>query len=167
MFGIRLNRSKKWMKENFVCWSNITLWKANRLDKHYGDSAPSIRSVYKWFQIFRSGHMSENIAERSGHPVKATTLPEIIDKVHDILMDDRRVKLRGITRAVGMSKEWVHNIFHQLLDKRKLSARWVPRLLTVAKNEIGCGCKIDRVRIPTRSVSPYSPDLAPSNFSPI
>jgi hypothetical protein len=36
-----------------------------KLDKHYGKSAHSIRTVYKWFQDFRSGHMSTSDAERS------------------------------------------------------------------------------------------------------
>uniref|UniRef100_T1HEK8 Uncharacterized protein n=1 Tax=Rhodnius prolixus TaxID=13249 RepID=T1HEK8_RHOPR len=43
------------------------------------------------FKIFRSGHMGTSDAERSGRPVEVTT-PEIIDKIHDMVMDDRRVK---------------------------------------------------------------------------
>jgi hypothetical protein len=72
-----------------------------KLDKHHGKSAPSIRMVYKWFQNFRSGHMSMSNAERSGSPVEATT-PEIVDKIHDMVMDDTRVKVREITSAVGI-----------------------------------------------------------------
>ena len=69
-----------------------------KLEKNYGQSAPSIRTVYKWFQNFRSGHMSTSDAERSersGRPVEATT-QEIIDKIHDMVIDDRRVKVREI-----------------------------------------------------------------------
>ena len=112
-----------------------------KLDKHYGDSAPSIRTVYKWFQNFRSGHMGTSDAERSGRPVEVTT-PEIIDKIHDMVMDDRRVKVREIASAVGISTERVHNILHQHLDMTKLSARWVPRLLTLdqKRNRVKC-CK--------------------------
>jgi histone-lysine N-methyltransferase SETMAR len=99
-----------------------------KLDKYYGKSAPSIRTVYKWFQNFRC-HMSTTDAECSGRPVEATT-PEIVDKIH-MVMDDGRVKVREIASAVGISSEWVHNILHQHLNMRKLSARWVPQLLTV------------------------------------
>uniref|UniRef100_T1HRV2 Uncharacterized protein n=1 Tax=Rhodnius prolixus TaxID=13249 RepID=T1HRV2_RHOPR len=35
--------------------------------------------------------MGTSDAERSGRPVEVTT-PEIIDKIHDMVMDDRRVK---------------------------------------------------------------------------
>uniref|UniRef100_A0A0K2TTX7 Histonelysine Nmethyltransferase SETMARlike [Hydra vulgaris] n=1 Tax=Lepeophtheirus salmonis TaxID=72036 RepID=A0A0K2TTX7_LEPSM len=71
-------------------------------DKYYGDSAPSIRIVYKWFQNFRSVHMSTSDAKRSGRPVEITT-PEIIDKIHDMTMDDRRVKVCEIASTVGIS----------------------------------------------------------------
>uniref|UniRef100_T1HIW9 Uncharacterized protein n=1 Tax=Rhodnius prolixus TaxID=13249 RepID=T1HIW9_RHOPR len=33
------------------------------------------------------------------------TTPEIIDKIHDMVMDDRRVKVREIASAVGISNE--------------------------------------------------------------
>jgi hypothetical protein len=66
--------------------------------------------------------MSTSDAELSGCPVEATT-PEIIDKIHDMVMDDRRVKVREIASAVGILSERVHNILHQHLNMRKLSAR--------------------------------------------
>uniref|UniRef100_T1I7Q4 Paired domain-containing protein n=1 Tax=Rhodnius prolixus TaxID=13249 RepID=T1I7Q4_RHOPR len=62
------------------------------------------------FKIFWSGHMGTSDAERSGRPVEVTT-PEIIDKIHDMVMDVRRVKVREIASAVGISNERVHNIW--------------------------------------------------------
>jgi len=75
-----------------------------KLDKHYGESASLIRMVCKWFQNFRSGHMSTSDTEHSGRPVEATT-PEIVDKIHDMVMDDGRAKVREIASAVGISSE--------------------------------------------------------------
>ena len=46
-------------------------------------------------------------------------------------MTDRRVTERYIASAVGISHERVHSILTEDLEMRKLSARWVPRLLTV------------------------------------
>jgi hypothetical protein len=106
-----------------------------KLDKHYGESAPSIRKVYKWFQNFRSGCMSTNDAELSGRLVEATT-PEIFDKIH-MVMDDRRVKVREIASAVGISSEWVHNILHQHLNMRKLSANGCCDCSQLTKNKTG------------------------------
>lgn len=74
--------------------------------------------------------MDASDAERSGRSVEVTG-PEIIDKIHDMMMDDRRVKMREIASAVVISNERVHNILHQHLDMKKLPARWVPRLLMI------------------------------------
>ena len=57
-------------------------------------------------QNFQPGYMSTSGAEHYERPVESTA-PEIIDKVHDPVMDDRRVKLREIASAVGISKERV------------------------------------------------------------
>ena len=68
--------------------------------------------------------------ERSGRPKTATT-DENIGKVHQMVLDDRRIKVREIADVMNMSKERVCQILNQHLGMRKLSARWVPCLLTV------------------------------------
>jgi histone-lysine N-methyltransferase SETMAR len=145
--------SKVWTKENFVCGTKNYFLKGKspqetkeKLDKHYGESAPSIRMVYKWFQHFQSGQMSINDAERSGCLVEATT-PEIFDKTHAMVMDDTRVKVQKIASAVGISNERVHNILHQHLNMRKLSARWVPRLLTVDQKQNHVRCSKENLQL--------------------
>lgn len=44
---------------------------------------------------------------------------------------DRRIKLLELVEALNISYERVHNIIHHHLDMKMLSARWVPRLLTI------------------------------------
>ncbi|XP_028049337.1 uncharacterized protein LOC114255262 [Monomorium pharaonis] len=73
--------------------------------------------------------MGTSNAKRSGRLVEVTT-PEIIDKIYDML-DFRRLRLRSYVSAVGISNEQTHNILHQHLSMKKLSTRWVPRLLTI------------------------------------
>ena len=58
------------------------------------------------------------------------TSQEMINKIHDIVLDDRRLKVREISETVNISVGRVWQILHECLSKRKLSARWVPRLLT-------------------------------------
>jgi histone-lysine N-methyltransferase SETMAR len=50
--------------------------------------------------------------------------------VHDVLLDDRQIKVREIAETIGISKERVEYILHEEVDMKKLCARWVPRLLT-------------------------------------
>ena len=56
---------------------------------------------------------------------------EIIDKVHDIVLTDRRVKMRELVEATGISHGTVILILHEQLVMKKLSTRWVLRLFIV------------------------------------
>ena len=58
------------------------------------------------------------------------TSQEMIDKVHDIVLNDSQLKVREISETVNISVGQVWHILHECLGMRKLSARWVPRLLT-------------------------------------
>jgi len=53
-----------------------------------------------------------------------------VTKIHNLVLADRRLKIREIDGTVGMSKESVGHILQEILGMRKLSGRWVPRLLT-------------------------------------
>jgi hypothetical protein len=132
--------SKEWTMENFVLIKNYFMKgkspqeNKEKLDKHYGKSAPSISTVYRWFQNFRSSRTSTNDAERSGCLVEDTT-PQIFDKIHDMVMDDRRVKVRETASAEGISNERVHNILHQHFNMRKLSANGCRDCSQLTKNK--------------------------------
>jgi transposase len=96
--------------------------------KVYEDSSPSFSTLKKWAAKFKYG--STNLEDDPrGHPKSATT-PEIIQQVHDMVLDDRRMKVREIAETIGISKERVGCILHEELNMKKLCARWVPRLLT-------------------------------------
>jgi len=61
-------------------------------------------------------------------PIEAAT-PEIIDKIHDIVLTDQQVKVRELVETTDISHGTMISILHEQLDMKK--ARWVPRLLTV------------------------------------
>ena len=100
------------------------------LGEVHGDSAPSLKTIYFWINEFKRGRTRTEDEARSGRPVEVTT-PEMIAKIHRIVMDDRRMKVRDIAEIVGISVDRVHNILHEKLEMKKLCARWVPRLLTI------------------------------------
>lgn len=99
------------------------------------DSAPSFPTVHRWTLEFKHGRTSIEDDPRSGRPKSATT-SEIIQQIHDMVLDDRRVKVREIGDAVGISIERVGHILHEELKMKKLCARWVPHLLTVDDKRI-------------------------------
>jgi transposase len=68
-------------------------------------------TIKKWAAEFKHGHTSLEDDPHEGHPKSATT-PEIIEQVHDMILDDRRMKVREIAETIGISKEHVRYILH-------------------------------------------------------
>lgn len=99
------------------------------MDDTLKDSSPSYTTVKRWVSEFKKGRTSTKDEPRPGRPVEVTT-PEMTEKIHKIVLEDRRLKLSEIAEAVNISKERAGNILNNILGMHKLCARWVPRLLT-------------------------------------
>jgi len=57
------------------------------------------------------------------------TTPEIIDQLHELILEDGRISAKSIAEQLGISCEWVGSIIHEDLDMRKLSVKWVLKCL--------------------------------------
>ena len=66
------------------------------------------------------------------------TTPEIIDQIHELILEDRRISAKSIGEQLGISREWVGFIIHEDLDMRKLSAKWVPKCLNADPKRQWC-----------------------------
>jgi transposase len=58
-----------------------------------GDKLPSYPTVKNWVARFRTGHLSTEDEERSGRPTQMT-IPENLDAVHSMILDDRRISAK-------------------------------------------------------------------------
>ena len=96
----------------------------------YKDHAPSMITIRYWFNEFKRDRTFVFDEERPGRPIEMTT-KDMVNKINDIVLADRRVKTTEIADIVDISTERIQNMLHENLDMRKLSARWVPRLLIV------------------------------------
>ncbi|UYV75024.1 hypothetical protein LAZ67_12002131 [Cordylochernes scorpioides] len=83
----------------------------------------------KWVAAFKLGRISTEDEHRPGKPIESVT-QENIDKIHDLVMLDRRMTVRQIEETLGIPKTTVDRIMREHLGLRKLSARSVPKLLT-------------------------------------
>jgi len=77
---------------------------------------------------FKRGDFSTCDAPRPGRTKTVTTL-EIIDQIHEIILEDRRISAKSIAEQLGISRERVGSIIHEDFDMRKLSVKWVPKCL--------------------------------------
>ncbi|XP_052802303.1 protein GVQW3-like [Mya arenaria] len=85
--------------------------------------------VYKWHKRFSEGRESICDDVRSGRPVSQTTECDV-EAVKNIVDADRRVTLYEICKMLDMSYGSVWGIMKDSLKMSRVSARWVPRLLT-------------------------------------
>ena len=55
-----------------------------------GESAPSYATVKNWVAQFKRGDFSTCDVSRPGRP-KTVTIPEIIDQIHELILEDLRI----------------------------------------------------------------------------
>jgi len=94
------------------------------LTETLGERAPSYATVKNCVAQFKRGDISTCDAPRPGRP-KTVTTPEVIDQIHELILEDRRISAKSIAEQLGISDERVGPIIHEELDMRKLSAKWV------------------------------------------
>jgi len=66
------------------------------------------------------------------------TTPEIIDQIHELILEDGRIWAKSISEQLGISRERVGSIVPEDFDMRKLSAKWVPKCLNADRKRQRC-----------------------------
>jgi hypothetical protein len=56
-----------------------------------------------------------------------------VDAIHSMILDDWRISTKKKAETVAISQERVDYIIHEILDMRKLSAKWVPKCLNAVQ----------------------------------
>jgi histone-lysine N-methyltransferase SETMAR len=120
----------------------------SRMKAQYGCNCLSKSSCYEWTKAFKEGRVEIQDDERSGRPVDIST-PETIRNIEQLILADRRVKIDDIAERLGVSHGSVHKIVHEMLGFNKVSARWVPKMLTDVHKEqrlLAARCGLARFR---------------------
>jgi len=107
------------------------------LKETLGEHAPSYATIKNWVAHFKRGDISTCDAPRPGRH-ETVTAPEIIDQIHELILEDRRISAQSIAEQLGISCERVGSIIHEDLDMRKLSAKWVPKCLKADQKRQRC-----------------------------
>jgi len=66
------------------------------------------------------------------------TNPEIIDQIHELILEDCQISAKSIAEQLGISHEQVGSIIHEDLEMRKLSTKWVPKCLNADQKYQRC-----------------------------
>jgi len=107
------------------------------LTETLGEHSPSYAIVKNWVAQFKRVDCSTCVAPRPGRSESVTT-PEIIDQIHELILEDRRISAKSIAEQLGISRERVGFIIHEDLDMREVSEKWVPKCLNTDQKRQRC-----------------------------
>ena len=94
-------------------------------------------TVKNWVAQFKHGDFSTCDEPCPGHPRTVTT-PEIVDQIHELILEDHQVLAKSITEQLGIPRKQVGSIIHEYLDMQKLSVKWVPKCLNANQKRQQC-----------------------------
>lgn len=89
--------------------------------------------------LFKKERESLKDDPRPGRSIEVTT-PELIQAVEKLVLDDARLKKKQLAEMVGVYDTTIFKILHDHLGMTKVSARWVPRMLTPPQKQQRVEC---------------------------
>ncbi|GFW72228.1 protein GVQW3 [Trichonephila clavipes] len=95
----------------------------------FGGKAMSRAGFFEWFRPFKKGRQSVNSDPRSGRPSTSRNEDKIA-QVKVVVRSDRRLTVREIVQECHISVGPCDKILRKDLNMRRVSAKFVPRLLT-------------------------------------
>ncbi|PNF38695.1 hypothetical protein B7P43_G17643 [Cryptotermes secundus] len=142
------------------------------LRQAFNDDALGKSQVYEWFSRFKSGNTSTEDMPRPGRPSTGRN-DENIAKIKRAIDEDRRKTIDQLSEETNISWSTVQRILTEGLHMRRVSAKFVPRLLGDDQRENRVNVCRDLKTLTVRQFltsnnmvivphPPYSPDLAPS-----
>ena len=82
------------------------------LKETLGEHAPSCSTVKNWVAQYKCGDFSTCHAPRLGQP-KTVTTSDIIDQIHELILEDGRISAKSIAEKLGISRERVGSVIHE------------------------------------------------------
>ena len=122
------------VKEQRICIKfcfrlNKTAAETHRMLKEaFGEQALSQARTSELFKHFKDGQECVEDDKHSGQPSTCTT-PEMIAKVREVTLEDRRQTIHDVCNRVGLSYGSCQRILVDELNMRRIAAKFVPHLL--------------------------------------
>jgi hypothetical protein len=104
------------------------------IQKAFENEAMGHTQVQEWFRRFKEGWMSAESDECSGTPSMSRN-KVMIDKVCSAVLDNHRITIRELSDELGLSFGSAQSILTEDLGRTHVSAKFVPKLLTVKQKE--------------------------------
>ena len=89
----------------------------------------------QWLKRFKDGRASVESDPRSGRP-STSRKEEVMDQVREKMLEVPRLTVQEIVAEVRISTGSVHSILTEDMNLRRVSAKFVPKLLTKPQKEL-------------------------------
>jgi len=106
-----------------------------KIQRFFSDNAMGITQIQEWYNRFRGGRMSVVNDAYSGRPSTSWN-DKLIDQVRTLAMQDCRVTVRELAEEVGISTGSVHSILTDDLAMRRVSVKFMLKLLTMEQKQL-------------------------------
>ena len=123
------------MELNRVHFRAITFFQQQCIDELnsiFGNEAPSRTNVYRWYDEFNRGRSLLQDELREG-PSKSVVVPETIDAVPQLILQDRHVSYRAIETTLHIIGTSIRSILPAHLTVKRICSRWIPHNLSIAQ----------------------------------
>jgi histone-lysine N-methyltransferase SETMAR len=104
------------------------------MELQYGNACLSLQQVYEWSKKFKNCMSSVAATPRPGQAHRVVA-PQAISEVEHVTKENRRVMVDEVVAMLDISHGSAHHIIHDVLQFHKVSARWVPRQLSLEMKE--------------------------------
>ena len=108
--------------------------------------------VDEWYKRFQNGREQ---------PASTSTTDENVEKVKEMVMNDRWITIREVADNVGMLIGSCHEIFSNVPGIKRVAAKFVPKSFNFEQKQRRMEVTQESLTMPQ---PPYSPDMAPCDF---
>ena len=104
------------------------------LNQAYGEDCVCRTQCYDWFKPFKQGRISVSEDPRPGR-LSTSANDDHVGRVRAVIRRYCRITVREVAEEVDISIGSCHQIFTEKLQMCRVSAKFVPRLLTDEQKE--------------------------------
>ncbi len=94
----------------------------------HGNQVLCDSSIRRWYAVFASGSDRIQDAPQTRQPKKCTAA--VIQNTRRVLDHNRKQTVRQVAGQIGLSVSATHTLLRKDLNMKKLTASWIPHLLT-------------------------------------
>ena len=106
-----------------------------KIQQAFGNEALSPTQIKQWFKRFKDDRASVESDPRSGRP-STSRKEEVMDQVREKVLEDRCLTVQEILAEVEISTGSIHSILTEDLNLRRVSAKFVSKLLMEQQKEL-------------------------------